>query len=81
MFVRPFGSSEPLVGCQDDGIMMIHTMGWARRGPWNHNAPRFRTSMFLISWYMTLVRGLGWGTAPLRVFLVYCRSSTTRRPL
>eukprot|EP00931_Biecheleriopsis_adriatica_P085984 TRINITY_DN60727_c0_g1_i1.p1 TRINITY_DN60727_c0_g1~~TRINITY_DN60727_c0_g1_i1.p1 ORF type:complete len:520 (-),score=92.81 TRINITY_DN60727_c0_g1_i1:24-1562(-) len=22
----------------DDGIMMIHTMGWARRGPWNHNA-------------------------------------------
>jgi len=23
---------------KDDGIMMIHTMGWARRGPWNHNA-------------------------------------------
>lgn len=22
----------------DDGMMMIHTMGWARRGPWNHNA-------------------------------------------
>ncbi|CAE7247158.1 cfa [Symbiodinium sp. CCMP2592] len=23
---------------KDDGIMLIHTMGWARRGPWNHNA-------------------------------------------
>ncbi|OLP85840.1 Cyclopropane-fatty-acyl-phospholipid synthase [Symbiodinium microadriaticum] len=23
---------------KDDGIMLIHTMGWSRRGPWNHNA-------------------------------------------
>jgi cyclopropane-fatty-acyl-phospholipid synthase len=23
---------------EDDGIMLLHTMGWARRGPWNHNA-------------------------------------------
>jgi cyclopropane-fatty-acyl-phospholipid synthase len=23
---------------EEDGIMLLHTMGWARRGPWNHNA-------------------------------------------
>lgn len=23
---------------KDDGIFLLHTLGWAKRGEWNHNA-------------------------------------------
>jgi hypothetical protein len=34
---------------KDDGIFLLHTLGWAKRGEWNHNA--FDAWLTFIVWY------------------------------